>query len=1026
MTLASDKPARDDEVAVVDEVPTATDDPPTEDAAPSAAPAAPASRDGRGLDMGDQSAGDATAGRSATEPDDAGGEQHPAHMSLKVSVRQCSLEHASYCLLVGHFQGLPLTGAESRLNERSEGRLERLLLMNQYPQRLGDMAILPPVDEAPPNGMAVIGLGPSGELTAAELRAAIARTVVRVALNELDRRLAVDAPPDQWPPLGVSSVLIGTSAGGGLSVEASVRSLVDGVTAANARLGRMKVIVGEEERPATSIVRIDHLELTERYDDRVDLIVGVLAQLKALRPDKDKSVPVPEPVVHYVLRPQRGEGASAANSPMDVAEEVWRRVDIRESGADDEPIVTMEFTSIGRLARAERVLESVERNLVDSLLTEAIDDHADPDISGTLYELLIPHELKGELGSSEHLHLLVDERTADVPWELLSPRCDDEERRIPVALRVGVLRQFREADRLRFDLRRASGNNVLVIGNPPVPNAPPLPGALAEAKRVADRFEEANWKVERLIWDANGRTVASGEQKPERVTPTEALHTLLNGDWRVVHIAAHGEFTGDAESTGVLLGSIKLTPHTFSKMSVVPDLVVLNCCHLGRVAAKRTLAGANRAAASVGRALLQLGVRAVVVAGWAVDDVAAEEFAATLAGGLLDGGHYGSAVMEARSAAHRKKPQSLTWGAYQCYGDPGFSLAPSPRRLDGIDVHTTGELRRRIGRLAATASDQGRSAAADSKLTHLAIREQLEFFETRAKVLGAPGLYADLAGVWGQLAEFDEAVRLYETALSVGNSDVPVGSIEQLGNLLSRRARRTALAGGDPERISSDLGSALAWLEMALQLGSSGERLALLGGHYKRAAAIATDPAEREAHLRQAIGYYMAAHAESGSDYHLLNCVQLVEVGRLHGWSVEPPPSEGEVDRGDAGLTLVAPAPKPLYPMTEAIPAASFWQRSLTGDRLLTAILVDVRKRRADTDGEQTVAAHWDQDVDTLVHDYIAAFRLRSSARERASVVEHLRDLSDLMPAGTAVTTSLTDARAKLERWPGSTRPGAG
>ena len=134
-------------------------------------------------------------------------------------------------------------------------------------------------------------------------------------------------------------------------------------------------------------------------------------------------------------------------------------------------------------------------------------------------------------------------------------------------------------------------------------------------------------------------------------------------------------FTDDSTTTGVVLGSLRLTANTFSKMSVVPDLVLLNACHLGRIEASPSLAGANRTAASIGRALLRLGVRAVVVAGWAVDDDAAKEFAARLIEGLAEGEDFGAAVTTARQEAWKKAPHSLTWGAYQCYGDPGFSLA---------------------------------------------------------------------------------------------------------------------------------------------------------------------------------------------------------------------------------------------------------------------------------------------------------------------------------------------------------------
>jgi len=943
---------------------------------------------------------------------------------LKVGVRHCSLEHAPYCVLVGHFQGLPLTGAEARLNERSEGRLERLLLMNQYPQQLGESAIFQPVDEAPPNGMVVVGLGPSGELTAAELRGVVVRALVRVALNELDQRLArpiVEGTEKRQPPLGVSSILIGTSAGGGLPVEASVRALIDGVNAANSRLARMKVFIGGREVVTTDVVRFDHLELVERYEDRVDLVISVLAEFKRLGQREAGSAGESLALVTYLLKPVRGEGASSANPPTDTSEEVWRRVDIRSHCEAGTPIGKIEFTSIGRLARAERILEAVELDLVNELLRDAIDDHADRNISGTLYELLIPQELKGELGSSEHLHLLVDDQTADVPWELLSPRSDDDEYRVPLALRAGVLRQFRDSEHLRFDLRRASGNNVLVIGNPPVPNAPPLPGAVHESRAVESGFKAAQWTVEALIWDTKGKFVGSDPTRSPRVSGVDALHTMLNRDWRVVHIAAHGQFTGQDETTGVQLGAVRLTANTFSKMSVVPDLVIINCCHLGRVAAgpQLTLDGANRAAASVGRTLLQIGVRAIVVAGWAVDDKAAEAFASTLVKRLLDGCNFGSAVIYARDAAHHASPESLTWGAYQCYGDPGFSLVPSSGHADGNDVHTTGELRRRIGQLASSVGDQGGSAATCS-----AIQRQLVELEDRVQALGATSVYADLADAWARLLDCDRAVRLYEMALDAGDSDVPVRSIEQLGNMLSRRARRTALAGGDPQKVTDDLDGARTWLQRALEVGQSGERLALLGGHHKRAAAI-RQGAARTDHLREAIAAYSQAYQLSPKPYHLLNCVQLVELARLNGVPLdEAVPVEGKTERADGELNLVEPALVPPSPLSEAVAAADFWQRSVTGDRLVTAILIDARVQCVEAAAaDQVRRTQLDQDVDVLVRHYVAAFRLRSTPAERASVIEHLRDLADLAPGGTSLALALAGARERLECWPACPEP---
>ena len=411
----------------------------------------------------------------------------PRLRPLEVSVRHGSLEHAPYRLLVGHYQGLPLSGAEAQLNRRSDGRLERLLLTHQYPQRLGEIAILEPVDEAPPQGAIVLGLGPTGELAPVQLRDIVTRALLRVALNELDRRLVRPPPNGGWPPLGVCSVLVGSGLGSSVSVEASVRALVDATLAANGRLTRLRIDGGG--RLATDIVAIEELELIERYEDRVDLIVGVLARMRSMEGGgavANESVRQP---VHYSLIPTPGEGRSSARSPIDAANGVWRRLDIRvrkaKASAD---MIELEFTSIGRLARAERLIGLAERAILEPLLTNAIENAADPDISGTLYELLVPQELKGELGSGEHLHLLVDKHTADYPWELMRPRPDEQEQDRPLALRVGMLRQFRQTEGVRFDVHRATGHNALVIGNPPSPPNAQLPGAMKESLAAARKL----------------------------------------------------------------------------------------------------------------------------------------------------------------------------------------------------------------------------------------------------------------------------------------------------------------------------------------------------------------------------------------------------------------------------------------------------------------------------------------------------------------------------------------------------------
>jgi hypothetical protein len=63
----------------------------------------------------------------------------------------------------------------------------------------------------------------------------------------------------------------------------------------------------------------------------------------------------------------------------------------------------------------------------------------------------------------------------------------------------------------------------------------------------------------------------------------------------------------------------------------------------------------------------------VVAAGWAVEDTAAVTFAKTFYSKMLAGKGFGEATMAARKDAWNVN-NSMTWAAYQCYGDPEFRL----------------------------------------------------------------------------------------------------------------------------------------------------------------------------------------------------------------------------------------------------------------------------------------------------------------------------------------------------------------
>ena len=187
------------------------------------------------------------------------------------------------------------------------------------------------------------------------------------------------------------------------------------------------------------------------------------------------------------------------------------------------------------------------------------------------------------------------------------------------------------------------------------------------------------------------------------------VNALFEKPWRIVHIAGHGMPGDDGKPGGVVLSNgTFLGPDEIRNMRTVPELVFVNCCHLASGDADQLLqtTTAPSFASGVAGALIEIGVRCVVAAGWAVDDDAASVFAETFYGSLLRGNRFIDAVGEARAAAYERSPHVNTWAAYQCYGDPDWvfrrkapdpnqSTAPSVEDFSGVASAHVAEARAR-------------------------------------------------------------------------------------------------------------------------------------------------------------------------------------------------------------------------------------------------------------------------------------------------------------------------------------------
>ena len=422
------------------------------------------------------------------------------------------------------------------------------------------------------------------------------------------------------------------------------------------------------------------------------------------------------------------------------------------------------------------------------------------------------------------------------------PTRKDADKR-PLALRTAVVRQL-ASSRFRRQVRQAIGRTALVIGNPSLdkflqffpgprtkPNsAPPeLTGAETEATAVAGVLTQFGYTVQPVI----GADTAAND----------VFAALYRQPWRILHISAHGVFDlrhiDGRNRSGVLLSDgLVISAAEIAAMEVVPELVFLNCCHLGTVDSVHVRDG-NKLAASIARELIEIGVRCVVVAGWAVNDANAQVFGqAFYEHLLLRCRAFGDAVFEARKVVWDKDCADITWGAFQAYGDPGWLAEPRAEPAPGVDgdphFASPEELLDQLARLRADLSRRSDQQSETERCAHVKTVQNMLRKRCPPGWLTRPDLQSALGATWRDLGAFDDAREAYLAALQAEDKAgrVPVRDIEQLANVEARLGERRA----EPALIDS----ALKRLDRLDELvgGQTPERGALRGSALNRLASL--------------------------------------------------------------------------------------------------------------------------------------------------------------------------------------------
>ena len=719
-------------------------------------------------------------------------------ITINAFVRHAHLREALHPVIVGHYLDDVIVSAEKVLDEQLGGRLSNRFHMDLYPGRDGTSAVI----EAPgcrPPGALVIGLGEVGMITAEKVRTGVAAAAIGQALAELE---ATDHPVEDPISVGITSLLIGTYGGNALSVRNSVAAIIDGIVDANRTL---------RSSDLRDRVRIDEVEIIELYEDLAVQAARELVQLEErLREYAD------DRVILNTERYMRTGAAGQFHRPGDpYLTGWWRRIAIEQKAGQ------LHFVSLTERARAEAREESRQLKLVNDFVRQAIATTSyDEDLSAMLFEVLLPNDLKDEMRDEASVVFVLDQDTASYPWELLAQRTQKTIK--PLATCFGLMRQF-ATPHFRISPRSSRQTSAFVVGDPENEQER-LPKAREEADRVTGILRSNGYEVKVLKQsDASARSV---------------ITQLFAREYRILHLAGHGRYNPDAPlSSGLILsGGHFLTSAEIRQLRVIPELVFLNCCYLGKddeISQRRQLMKArpNDLAATLARELINMGVKAVIAAGWAVEDDAALTFATTFYKEMIEHGEkFGQALLKARQETARQYPGSNTWGAYQCYGNPDFTLSQAS---DGYGAQSTGA-RTYVARQECL--DRLRSIHAEAHgatdASSIKLADELARIESSIPHNWLDGeVLTAIGAAYGELGRFDQAIEAYRRAMADPKARQPFAAVEQLVNLLDRSAARLDMDSRKPL-----LDEAVRLLDAITQLGASPERSALSGGLYKRVA----------------------------------------------------------------------------------------------------------------------------------------------------------------------------------------------
>jgi tetratricopeptide (TPR) repeat protein len=448
-------------------------------------------------------------------------------------------------------------------------------------------------------------------------------------------------------------------------------------------------------------------------------------------------------------------------------------------------------------------------------------------------------------------------------------------------------------------------------------------------------------------------------------------------------------------------------------MSAVPELVFVNCCFLGKTdgVAEELFRSRYKLAANIGTQLIENGVKAVVVAGWAVDDAAALQFTKMFYKCMFEGDGFGEAIQKARKCIYEDHPDTNTWGAYQCYGDPFYKFREKARAGKKYEPEFIIQEEAEIA-LNNLANDLGTGQYANEVFVErlVAISNAVDRAGLRNGIITQGE-----AMIYLEMGMYDMAISKFESLLTMEDASFSISTLEQYCNVRAKKYVADYITTQKDQRgYLIKINKVIDDLKALLLVSPTAERYNIMGSTLKRKALLSPTKPQKLKVLAEAAYCYDKAskiQANTNATYSATNWIEIETVLVLAGYH-----KWNDVVKFGRD-TYLLPTPEE---MNEKLNQLSEGVKNLAGRHMKywdMVAVANIKLCRAIINSSAKTKPEWDEVLEIFRNTWTKA----GSKGKRLAEVEHLQLLDDKLalvnkPGVNAVRKNIRQLKEELSK----------